>query len=130
MEMLDPYNETQVEGVVEYAGIRCTALGDDGERLLALGHHAGYAVFRAFDEMMRKYIDPDGLVGGDYFATQRAAEDSMEYSWARFRPGCSPGQTCGELQRCRDAAKHWHVEYVLQGSRDAVAVTVLDCVGE
>lgn len=84
----------QLEDFSEVDGIRLTVIGDDGDYLLALGHHDQPGVVAAvFDKFARRLLDEEGLVGWSDFADLDDAADALERRWARFT-GTSTGWWC------------------------------------
>lgn len=110
-----------LDGMADHHGIRVTALGDDSETLLAIGHHEPRAVLRALDAMARNNLGWESLSDGGGFETPADAEAALDRRWAHFAAGCEP-----ECVNPRDPG-HWRVYYVDAGEPGAVPVTVLDC---
>jgi hypothetical protein len=71
-------------GFEECNGIRVTPVGDDGEWLLAIGHHEPREVLRAFYGLARTFLGLAHADVRDAFGAPREAEDALVRAWGRF----------------------------------------------
>lgn len=71
-------------GFEEYGGVRVTAVGDDSDRLLAIGHHEPREVLRAFHKLARTFIGLSREDIHDVFGTPQEAVDGLVRAWGRF----------------------------------------------
>lgn len=71
-------------GFEEYDGVRVTAVGDDSDRLLAIGYHEPRDVLRAFYRLARTFLGLSMEDVRDVYGTPQEAEDSLVRAWGRF----------------------------------------------
>jgi hypothetical protein len=102
-------------GLEEHNGIRVTAVGDDGDRLLAIGHHEPREVLRAFYRLARGFLGLEHAEIRDAFGTPAEAEDGLIRAWGRFTT--EPGS----------ASNNWWCDWTATAEAPGlIPVTVLD----
>jgi hypothetical protein len=99
-------------GFVEHNGIRMTAIGDDGDRLLALGHHNPIKMAHTFDWFLRHVIgEPAGLTE---IGTPVEVAHDIHALWAVTINECGE---CGGRDDCHDCAairnSDWWVDWAV-----------------
>lgn len=117
---IDPYSPAGIErlvGLVVVDGLSVTAMGDEGETFLCLGHHPAGLVARAFDRLAHRFAG-ESLIGGRYPDLDALAE-CVHHQWAVFLLGCT-----GRCTVPGDAG-HWRAEHVTRDTAGSVAVSIL-----
>ncbi len=96
-------------GFTEHNGIRMTAIGDDGETLLALGHHDPVKTVHAFHWLLRHRLGDNGLPER---GTPREVAEDVHALWAVTLTECGD---CGGRSDCLDCAaiksSDWWIDY-------------------
>jgi hypothetical protein len=102
-------------GLEEHNGIRVTAVGDDSDRLLAIGHHEPREVLRAFYRLARTFLGMSHADARKAFGTLTEAEAGLTRTWGRFTT--EPGS----------AASDWWCDWTATAEAPGlIPVTVLD----
>ncbi len=118
-----------LSGFVEHLDIRIRPIGDDGEILLALGHHAPLKAAHAFHRFLQRTIgDPGGLA--DIGTPAEVAQDIHEL-WAVLATECGE---CGSKPDCHMCAEmkaaDWWIDWtVAETDEGAFPVMVLHLDG-
>lgn len=101
-----------------YFGIPVSHIGDDGEGLIAIGHHPMRRVIAAFNRHHRRFV---GLAGLHDDPTQSAADVARDIKtvWAVFRKPDPQSEY-------ENSEYDWYLDTVEQGTPGAVPVMWLD----
>ncbi len=118
-----------LSGFVEHLGIPISPIGDDGEILLALGHHDPLKAAHAFDRFLRRTIgDRSGL---SYMGTPVEVAQDIHEMWAVTVTECGD---CGSKPDCRQCTEmksaDWWIDWTVSGTDEgAFPVMVLHLEG-
>ncbi len=100
-----------LDGFVEHHGIRITALGDDGEVLVALGHHKPRTAVIAFRAALHDRFGSTLADWGD-FHTPRDVEEALRLRWAVLLTACGTCDGVRDCWACRDIRDaSWWMDY-------------------
>lgn len=117
-------------GFVTYNGIRITALGDDGDVLLAMGHHPARKAAKAFEAFVKGEWDWRNLADCSPHYNLADAGRALQQRWGVLLTdcgGCSGDRDCSTCREIKDGP--WYIDYDAVYTAEtprAFPVTVLD----
>lgn len=112
-KILTPTSD-QMEGT--YFGVSVCHIGDDGETLMALGHHGKRRTFAAFNRHARVFVGLANLADDRSETLEGWLEDIQEH-WAVFR---APDPEQGEHPDMK-----WYADWSEPHAPGAVPITLL-----